>query len=140
MADRTEVKFLYPPNFTGTFDANTPNGYKRYTVRCTNVSDGTGETNAIKIHRADLQAPDGSIPTRLVIEKIEYVVDGMRVEIGYNNSSDELAAVLYQGEGKLCMDFVPVQETDDEGDIVINTFDQTSGDAYTIDITVRCKW
>ena len=147
MADNTQIKWLYPPNFIGTYDSHIKNGVKRHTILCTNLSDGTGEDDAIKLKRTDLLTPSGATPSMLVIEKIWYHVAGLSVTIGYNNENDEEVVRLYSGDGNIDFTsvggFVPAREEDGEvpegGDIVFSTDDETSGDSYTIMLTVRLK-
>lgn len=142
MSDNTKIKWLYPPNFTGTYTTNF--GNKKHIVLCTNYSDGTGEDEAIKLKRTDLLTPQGNIPSKLVIEKIWYQIAGMTVVISYNNENDEEVARLYSGEDEI--DFRPMggfipedDDTNDGGDIIFTTLNNTSGDSYTIILTVRLK-
>jgi hypothetical protein len=143
MADETAIKWIYPPNFKGTYDPDIKNGHRRYIVQCTGVSDGTGEDDAIKMKRTDLLTSSGATPSRLVIEKIQYEVSGMVVTVSYNNVNDEVVAVL---TGSDIIDFtpqggfVPVSDDDNEGgDIVFTTNQETLGDSYNIILTVRPK-
>lgn len=144
MADQTKIKWLYPPNFTGTYTSDIKLGHKRHIVLCTNVSDGTGEDDAIKLKRTDLLAPSGGVPSKLVIEKIVYSITGMTVTVSYNNVNDEVVAVLGPGEGQIDFrpqgGFAPEDDTDNEGgDIVFTTSGVSSGDTYNITLTVRPK-
>ena len=155
MADQTTIRFLYPPNFSGTF-TDKEKGPRRYIVQCTNISDGTGEADAIKLKRTDLRNSDGDIPQKLIIEKIEYEISaasnstgvaGPRVDIEYNNTNSDLVAVLHNGEGVLDFTsfggFMPTHETDDGltgvGDIVFTTANCYSGDTYNITLTVKAS-
>lgn len=144
MSDQIRIKWVYPPNFIGTFPKNeNAKGFRRYIVTCTNVSDGTGEDDEIKIKRTDMLTTDGDTPSKLVVEKIEYSISGMTVRISYNNENDEEVAVLYDKEGciKFPGGFTPEDDDQDEdgGDIVFTTENHTSGDSYTITLTVRPK-
>ena len=147
MADNTQIKWLYPPNFPGTYDAHIKNGVKRHIVLCTNKSDGTGEDDAIKLKRTDLLTPDGNIPSRLVVEKIKYDISGMEVLISYNNENDEEIARLYNSSGTIDFrpsgGFIPMDEEDgvtpEGGDIVFTTSSETDGDSYNITLTVRLR-
>jgi len=145
MADNTQIKWIYPPNFVGTYDAHIKNGVKRHIVLCTNKSDGTGENDAIKLKRTDLLTPDGNIPSRLVVEKIKYDISGMEVLISYNNENDEEIARLYNSADEIEFPggFIPMDETEgttpEGGDIVFTTSDATDGDSYNIILTVRLK-
>jgi len=66
-------------------DAVTTNtifsGTKRLVERYTNISDGTGEAAVIKVDKSTLIGPDGTEPAKIVIEKIEYVCDGLQVRV-----------------------------------------------------------
>jgi hypothetical protein len=143
MADETAIKWLYPPNFEGTYGPEIKDGHRRYIVQCTSISDGTGEDDAIKMKRTDLLTSSGGIPTKLVIDKIQYEVSGMVVTVSYNNINDEVVAIL---TGSDIIDFtphggfVPVSDDDNEGgDIVFSTEQETLGDSYNIILTVRPK-
>ena len=143
MADETTVKWLYPPNFEGTYAEGTKDGNRRHIVQCTNISDGTGEDDAIKLKRTDMRTSSGNIPSKLVIEKIQYEISGMTVKVSYNNVNDEQVAVL---TGSDVLDFtpmggfVPEDDVDNEGgDIVITTENANLGDNYNIILTVRLK-
>ena len=144
MADLTNIKWLYPPNFEGTYEAGTKNGHRRHIVLCTCVSDGTGETDAIKLKRTDMLTSDGQIPSKLVIERIDYQINGMNVNISYNNVDDVFVATLYSGDGYLDFTnvggFTPQDDVDNEGgDIVFTTENCSDGDSYKITLTVRLK-
>ena len=145
MADNTQIKWLYPPNFVGTYDSHIKNGVKRHIVLCTNKSDGTGEDNAIKLKRTDMLTPSGNIPSRLIVEKIKYDISGMEVLISYNNENDEEIARLYNTADEIEFPggFQPLDETEgtapEGGDIVFTTDSATDGDSYNIILTVRLK-
>ena len=145
MADLTKIKWLYPPNFVGTYPADTKNGHRRHVILCTNFSeDGVGEENEIKLRRTDMLTSGGQVPSKLVIEKIDYHVAGMSVGIGYNNDNDEWAAMLYSGDGTIDYrsqgGFTPEDDGDNlAGDIIFTTTNQTGGDSYNITLTVRLK-
>jgi len=144
MADLTKIKWLYPPNFEGTYETGTKNGHRRHVILCTNYSDGTGEDDEVKLRRTDMLTSEGQVPSKLVIEKIDYHINGMTVTISYNNENDEVAAILYAGDGTIDFrpegGFVPEDDTtNDGGDIVFTTANETAGDSYNIILTVRLK-
>jgi len=145
MADATTIKWLYPPNFTGSYD-DWPHGKivgpRRYSLLLTNYSDGTGETEELKVNRSDLKTTDGETPSKLVIEKIQYNIYGMTVRISYNNENEE--EIVLQGDGQLDFTdvggFTPIDHIDDVGgDIVFNTESASSGDSYSIKLDIRAK-
>ena len=144
MADETTVKFLYPPNFKGSFNKDEK-GVKRYSILCTNYSDGTGEDLVIKASRQNLWTTEGGVPLKLVVEKIIYDISGMTVRVSYNNENDEEVAVLFGSEGTI--DYTPQggftpedQGDNDGGDVCFTTLNHTAGDSYTITLVVRPKW
>ena len=99
MADDIKIKWLYPQNFRGTYDQGVQKGHKRHIIQCLNYSDGTGEDDSLKVKRTDLLTIDGNVPAKLVIDKIEYNVQGMTVRISYNNENDEEVAIIKDSEG-----------------------------------------
>ena len=144
MADLTKIKWIYPPNFEGMYEADTKNGHRRHVILCTNYSDGTGEDDEIKLKRTDMLTSDGQTPGKLVVEKIDYHIAGMTVKISYNNDNEELVAMLYAGDGVIDFrpqgGFVPEDDIDNlGGDLVFTTENETSGDSYNIVLTVRLK-
>ena len=147
MADLTQIKWLYPPNFPGTYESHIKNGVKRHSILCTSKSDGTGEDDAIKLKRTDLLTACGNIPSKLVVEKIKYDISGMEVVISYNNENDEEVARLYNSSGEIDFTssggFIPADEEDgvtpEGGDIVFTTNDSSDGDSYNIILTVRLR-
>ena len=151
MADATKIKWLYPPNFSGTYDETDEldgvKGHRRHIVHCTNYSDGTGEIDAIKPKRKDLRTAQGNIPSKLIIDKIEWDVQGLTLKISYNNINDEEVAVLYTGQGVKDYTrfggYVPeddgttIANDDYAGDVVFSTENETSGDSYDIVLHVH---
>lgn len=113
-------------------------GRRKYVIHLTNTSDGTGESNVLKIDKSTLVGPEGKEPSKLVIEKIEYDVSSMRVLLTWDQTSDETIAVL-QGHG--CLDWrksgrLVGANTGGAGDVLLTTANQSSGDGY--DITIYC--
>jgi len=147
MADLTKIKWIYPPNFEGTYETGTKNGHRRHVILCTNYSDGTGEDNEVKLKRTDMLTSEGQVPSYLVIEKIDYHIAGLTVTISYNNANEEVAAILYSGDGVIDFrpqgGFRPEDEVEGEnpegGDIIFTTANQTNNDSYNIILTVRLK-
>ena len=144
MADLTKIKWLYPPNFEGTYPTDTRNGHRRHVVLCTNYSDGTGEDDEIKLKRTDMLTSEGQVPSKLVVEKIDYHISGMSVEISFNNDNEEVIAMLYSGDGTIDFrpqgGFTPEDDGDNlGGDIVFTTANEDTGDSYNIILTVRLK-
>ena len=144
MSDLTKIKWLYPPNFEGTYPTDTRNGHRRHVILCTNYSDGTGEDDEIKLKRTDMVTSEGQIPSKLVVEKIDYHIAGLTVKISYNNENEEMVAMLYTGDGTIDFrpqgGFTPEDDGDNlGGDIVFTTLNEAANDSYNIILTVRLK-
>lgn len=121
-------------------------GNNKYIVRLTNVSDGTGEANVTKVDRSALAGPDdGNAPGKIVIEEIQYDVQGFEgVVLEWDATTDEPLAVLagqgikeYKRFGGLVPDTVG---TGADGDILLTTNGTAAaGDTYDILIICRLK-
>ncbi len=118
-------------------------GNKR-AILLTNISDGTGESAVTKVDRSAFTGPDGTVPTYIIIEKIEYACDGMQVRLYWDHTADDIICIL-AGSGYFDWTEVggvkPPQAPSaaNDGDILLTTNAHTSGDAYTITLYVRFK-
>lgn len=117
------------------------NGSKRLVRHLTSESDGTGESNVIKVNKSDFTGPDGTEPSTLVIDRIEYDVTAMRVTLSWDNTTDVTIAVL-QGQG--CLDFSSVgglvnSGDNTPGDVLLTTALHAAGDGYDITLYMRKK-
>ena len=131
MADTVAIKTLF----------NSP---RKLVVNLTNLSDGTGESNVVKVDKSALTGLNGLEPTKLVVEKIVYDVSSMRVLLTWDQTSDETIAVL-QGDGTIdwskggkhsgCIG----TNTGGAGDILLTTANQAVGDGYNITLYLRKK-
>ncbi len=124
-------------------DAVTTNvvfsGATRYAARFTNISDGTGETNVVKI---DISTLPGA-PTYTAIEEISWDVHGFDyVKISWDHTTDDTADVL-SGRGarsykELGYLFDP-QSAGGTGDILFTTSGTTSGNTYDITLVIQLR-
>jgi hypothetical protein len=117
------------------------NGPRKLVMKFTNVSDGTGEPNVIKVDKSTLTGPNGAEPTQLVIERIEYACDGLAVVISADHTTDVVLATV-SGYGRL--DFkkaggLQSSGAGGTGDILFTTKNHTAGDTYTILLYMRKK-
>ena len=147
MADTVTSKWIYPPNFDGYYP-NDKVGHRRHTIKFLCSSDGTGETAVHKVVRQDLKTSSGNIPSKLVLEKIDYTIHGIGVTIAFDTTPDEPVAILNAGVGtdsnSGCFDYrdvggITAQNEGGTGDIIFTTANATSGDSYDITLTVRLK-
>lgn len=134
MADAVDTEVLF-------------NGTRKYVVRCTNISDTTGESGVTKVDRSGLTGPNGAAPGKLVVEEIWYSVHGFDgVQIDWDATTDERLAVV-KGQGY--MDYRPygglVPDTAGsgaDGDILFTTLAAAvpaAGDNYDITLVLRLK-
>lgn len=117
------------------------NGSRKLVVHLTSLSDGTGETDAVKVDKSTFTGPNGLEPTDFVIERIEYDISSMRVLLEYDRTTDLAIAVL-QGSGIL--DWTKSggllrEGTGETGDIILTTAGHASGDGYDITLYLRKK-
>lgn len=121
------------------------NTARRLVVRADIASDGTGSTDAVLVDKSTFIGPDGTEPSKLVIEKIEFTIDGMQVNVEFEHDTDDLIALL-TGHGKFDFSqnskyqgFVDPASTGGTGDIVATTVGHTAGDKATMVFYMRKK-
>ena len=111
------------------------NGKRRYRVRLTNISDGTGESSVVKVTKSALTNLNGSAPGKLSIEKIEYSIQGFTsVRLFWNHTTPDEIAVLSVGSNWLEYD-PPISDPGSAGltgDIILTTAGAVSGATYDI--------
>ena len=141
MADEVGIKYIYPANHdTGANPVPT----RKVVVNFWGLSDGTGETDVIKIRLTDLLTHDGSTPTRTAIENIKYNIRGMTVRLEWDRAANAQIALLgpqsgefdYRKEGGIVD---PGESGDRTGNIILTSIYADSGDSYDISLTVRLK-
>lgn len=124
-------------------------GNRRYVVRLTNESDGTGESAVTKVDISTLTAPSGkagapgTAATYTAIDKIEYQVNGFNyVKLAWDHTTDDEIAIL---SGNGCIDakafggIVDPKSTGGTGDILLTTDGAIDGASYDITIWLRPK-
>ncbi|MCP3681598.1 MAG: hypothetical protein GY861_02815 [bacterium] len=140
MADTVDVQYIYPPQFENLSDDPTQ-GFVRFIIKCTNLSDGTGESAVQKLDLSDFRLPGGSVPQRTTITKIQYATDGMQVKIEWDRTPKSLIALIPEDDSGV-MDYpgglVDPGLDDATGDILFTTVGHTAADTY--DITIHGKF
>jgi len=146
MADTVAVKWIYPPDMQdGGWDDKS--GNRRVVVRLTGSSDGTGETDVVKIDLDLLKTPSGKVPQRTVVEEIKWHVFGMTCVLEWDRTPHaEIIRINENGvenNGHMCWkdeggNLDPGLD-DATGDILLTTTNVTSGDNYDITLTLRLK-
>jgi len=144
MADTVSTIYRYPPNFDGYYANNK--GTRRMVVQFTNLSDGTGESDVIKLVREDLRGTNGDVCKKLCIEKIEYHTYGMGVHIEYDmNPQQTIAQIAQSSHGIMPGPWSPDLNEDDDyevgetGNILFTTIAAASNDTYDITLHLVVK-
>ena len=66
-----------------------------YVVHLTNLSDGTGESNVVKIDKSTLLNVTGVEPRRIIINSIRWAIQGMTyVKLTWDHATDVTAMIL----------------------------------------------
>lgn len=109
----------------------------RVIMKFTNVSDGTGEAAVLKV---DVSTLRGS-PTEVTIERIEYDISGMQVQILFDATVDTVAYILSTGQYELDFsEYGGIKNNSGAGktgDILFTTIGATANDTYAITLTMR---
>jgi hypothetical protein len=112
-------------------------GKNRYFVRLYNVSDGTGETNVIKVDKSTLTNVNGVEPTKLNLVSVQWSIQGFSsVRLAWDHTTDDEMVVLGSGQGY--MDFSEAGALADPGstgatgDVLLTTGGAVSGASYNI--------
>lgn len=114
-----------------------------YCVQLTNISDGTGETNVVKVALSGLTGPNGSAPKALALLACQWVIQGfVSVRLSYDHTTDEIITVLAGGGvmdrerlGGL-RDSKPAGGT---GDVLLTTNGGSSGATYDITLVLELR-
>jgi hypothetical protein len=119
-------------------------GTRRRVVQLLNVSDGTGESDVVKVDVSALTGPDGSAPTSVAIEAVEYNVQGFTsVRLEFDATTDDKALLLGTGSGTLDFTFAGgIQDpasSGTTGDLLLTTAGAVSGATYDITLFLRLK-
>lgn len=117
---------------------NQPHSDK-YISHHMNPSVGTDETGVAKVDISGLVKPDGTAPTAVSIERVQFSVSPtMLVQILFDHDTDDLALVL-SGTGDFTFD-VPIidpQSTGGTGDILFTTLGGSATESYDVMLYLR---
>ena len=113
---------------------NTP---YRLVMKFTNVSDGTGESAVQKVDVSAFTAGEkGATCTGVTIDRIYYTLDGMKVQLLWDASTDVEAYKLLDTTGDIDFStFGGLQNNSGSGktgDIMITTVGHSNTDTYNI--------
>jgi hypothetical protein len=143
MADTVTEQWLYPPNWDG--NVPTRGGWDRVVKKITCVSDGTGETDVVKVDISELRTRFGKVPTRTSIQKILYSVSGFSsVILKWDRAPNSTICVMAGTDG--CFNWKktgglpdPSSGGDRTGNILLTSNGASSGDVYDITIELKLK-
>jgi len=114
---------------------------KYYAATFLNIYVDTAETNVVKVDKSTLTGPDGTEPSMLAIEKVQWCIGGYTsVKISFDHTTDVNALVLAPGCGSF--DFsafggMQITAAGDTGDIMFTTAGTTATNNYCITLTLR---
>lgn len=107
-------------------------GKRNVVMKFVSISDGTGEAAVLKVDASAL----ADAPSNLRIEKVEYDISGMQVNILWDATTDVPAIILSTGQGVL--DFSGIGGLKNNagagvtGSINFTTIGHTANDTYSI--------
>lgn len=116
------------------------NERNEYVVHLTNVSDGTGESNVIKVDKSTLTAVNGAEPATLSIVSARWSIQGFtRVILSWDHDTDLVAMVLSGGGFE---DFGPFgckkdTGTGQTGDLLLTAPAGATTGSYDITLVLR---
>lgn len=118
-------------------------GPRRKVTQITNRSDGTGETNVVKIDISAFTNSNGRTADHMAIDYIEYAVWGFNfVTLAFDHTTDDVLAVL-SGNGYLDYaymgGFIDPQSSGGTGDLVLSTDGAVTDAGYNIVLHWRPK-
>lgn len=110
-------------------------GERNLVVKLTNLSDGTGESAVTKVDVSALtaSATNGAC-TEVRIDKIQYDINGMEVQLLWDGSPD-LIIGKFTGQDEQCykkFGGLTNNASTPTGDVLLTTTNHTAGDSYTI--------
>lgn len=112
----------------------------------TNLSDGTGESNVVKIDKSTMEvAPDGAEPAALDLLQVDWNIQGFSyVKLSWDHDTDDVAMLLPAGGGSRTFPnqhgewyLKDPRSAGGTGDLLLTTAGAASGATY--DITVYVK-
>ncbi len=118
------------------------NNPKRLVVKCISRSDGTGESNVVKVDKSTFTGLNGLEPSGFAIEKIVYDISGMEVLISIDHTTD---VNLFRLQQQGVLDFTSVGgimtkgDASTTGDIFFSTNGHSAGDTYDVTLFLRKK-
>jgi len=107
-------------------------------MKFTNASDGTGETNVVKVNPASLAASNaGGACDAVTITKVTALTHGMEVVMKWKATTPVIIETIpqntnYQQDFEKIGGLINNAGTGKDGAITFTTLDASAGDAYTV--------
>jgi hypothetical protein len=107
-------------------------------MKFTNASDGTGETNVVKVNPASLAASNaGGACDAVTITKVTAQTHGMEVVMKWKATTPVIIETIpqntnYQQDFEKIGGLINNASTGKDGAITFTTLDASAGDAYTV--------
>lgn len=116
--------------------------------RLTNRSDGTGETNVVKVTKANHINTNGNVPTKLGVGYLWWSIQGFTsVQLNWDHTTPDEIAILAAGNGARLMEGPGMYSgqgllwdpasAGGTGNIILTTFGAVANATYDILIAVR---
>jgi hypothetical protein len=121
------------------------NSPRRLVVQSNLIVDGTVATDLVLVSKAAFTGPSGTTIGKLVVERIEWSLDGLNVKLEFDHTTDDpIANIGGQGfmdftAGGKYQGFVDPASAGTTGDILATSFGDTVGDTGSITLYLRKK-
>jgi hypothetical protein len=117
-------------------------GDKVLVMKFTNVSDGTGETNVVKVNVSSLNSYQGSPCVAVQVDRVYAMTAGMEVRLNWEATTPQLIMAVPTGvmNTQDYDDFGGIDNnagTGKTGNITFTTVGASLGDSYTIILKMR---
>ena len=117
-------------------------GDKTLVMKFTNISDGTGETNVVKVNVANLAKYQGMPCVAVQIDKVYAMTHGLEVRMFWEATSPQLIMTIPQNVMNIHSydEFGGIDNNagaGKTGNITFTTVDNGAGDMYTIILVMR---
>lgn len=132
MVDNVKTNVLFP-------------GGRRYATHLECISDGTGETNVLKVDLSGLKNFDKQTPTSLALMDISFNIEGFTYVVLYwQRDPSNIEMVTLKGRGSISFASYgglqdPNRDGTGTGNILLSSVGAVSGATYQIDLEFKLK-
>ena len=120
-------------------------GGRRYAVHLEGISDGSGETNVIKVDLSGLHQFTGATPCSLALMDISFNIEGFTYVVLYwQRDASNIEMVTLKGRGSISYASYgglqdPNRDGTGTGNILLSSVGAASGTTYQIDLEFKLK-